>query len=157
MRVAIYARYSDDDKQDDTSIEDQFRICRMRSDREGWEVYDTYADHGESGAVFMRADFQRMIQDAMAGKFDLILTEDLDRVTRDLEDIAAFYKRMVFAGVKIVTLTDGEITDLHVGMKGTMSARFLKDLAQKTHRGLRGRVEKGKSGGGNSYGYNVVH
>jgi site-specific DNA recombinase len=38
-----------------------------------------------------------------------------------------------------------------------MNALFLKDLAQKTRRGLRGRVEAGKSGGGNAYGYDVVH
>src|SRR5437879_9488071 len=37
-----------------------------------------------------------------------------------------------------------------------MNALFLKDLAAKTHRGLRGRVEKGKSGGGLCYGYDVV-
>jgi hypothetical protein len=37
-----------------------------------------------------------------------------------------------------------------------MNALFLKDLAQKTHRGLEGRVRKGKSGGGNAYGYDVV-
>jgi hypothetical protein len=43
-----------------------------------------------------------------------------------------------------------------VGLKGTMNALFLKDLADKTRRGLRGRVEAGKSGGGNSYGYDVV-
>jgi len=37
-----------------------------------------------------------------------------------------------------------------------MNALFLKDLADKTRRGLRGRVEQGKSGGGNAYGYTVV-
>jgi hypothetical protein len=37
-----------------------------------------------------------------------------------------------------------------------MGALYLKDLADKTRRGLRGRVEAGKSGGGNSYGYDVV-
>lgn len=53
-------------------------------------------------------------------------------------------------------MAEGEITELHVGLKGTMNALFLKDLAMKTHRGLRGRVEKGKSGGGLCYGYKVV-
>jgi hypothetical protein len=38
----------------------------------------------------------------------------------------------------------------------TMNALFLKDLAEKTHRGLRGRVEAGKAGGGLCYGYRVV-
>jgi site-specific DNA recombinase len=37
-----------------------------------------------------------------------------------------------------------------------MGAIYLKDLADKTRRGLRGRVEAGKSGGGNCYGYDVV-
>jgi len=56
-----------------------------------------------------------------------------------------------------VTLSEGEISELHVGLKGTMNALYLKDLADKTRRGLRGRIEAGKSGGGNSYGYQVVH
>ncbi len=80
----------------------------------------------------------------------------MDRLSRDQEDIAGLFKRMVFAGIKIVTLSEGEITPLHVGLKGTMNALFLKDLADKVRRGLRGRVENGKSGGGNSYGYDVV-
>ena len=37
-----------------------------------------------------------------------------------------------------------------------MNALFLKDLAENTHRGLRGRVEDGKSAGGLCYGYRVV-
>src|SRR3546814_2885924 len=64
---------------------------------------------------------------------------------------------MTFAGVKVVTLSEGEITHLHVGLKGTMNALFLKDLADKTRRGLRVRVEKGKSGGGLCFGYDVAN
>ncbi|TCM67638.1 recombinase family protein [Rhizobium sp. BK068] len=56
----------------------------------------------------------------------------------------------------IVTLAEGEISELHLGLKGTMNALFLKDLAAKTHRGIRGRVEESKSGGGLCFGYNVV-
>jgi site-specific DNA recombinase len=55
-----------------------------------------------------------------------------------------------------VTLAEGEISELHVGLKGTMNALFLKDLADKTRRGLRGRVEQGRSGGGLCYGYRIV-
>jgi site-specific DNA recombinase len=58
--------------------------------------------------------------------------------------------------VNVVTLAEGDITHLHVGLKGTMNALFLKDLADKTRRGLRGRVELGKSGGGLCYGYRVA-
>ena len=36
------------------------------------------------------------------------------------------FKRMAYANVKIVTLSEGEVTHLHVGLKGTMNALFLK-------------------------------
>ncbi len=51
-----------------------------------------------------------LLQDAMAGKFDiiLILAEALDRLSRNQEDIAGIYKRLSFAGVKIVTLSKDE-------------------------------------------------
>ena len=154
-RAAIYARYSTD-QQRDASIEDQVRLCRERAAREGWEVSEVYADAGLSGASLMRPGIQQLMKDALAGKFNVLLAEALDRISRDQEDIAGVYKRLRFAGVPIITLSEGEIGDLHIGLKGTMNALFLKDLADKTRRGLRGRVEAGKSGGGNSYGYDVV-
>ena len=94
--------------------------------------------------------------DAQRGRFDIILTESIDRLSRDQEDIAGLYTRMRFAGVKIVTLSEGDVSELYIGLKGTMGALYLKDLADKTRRGLRGRIELGKAGGGNSYGYDVI-
>ena len=154
-KVAIYARYSSENQRD-ASIDDQIRICRERAVKEDWAVCDTYTDHGLSGASMMRPGIQALMEDAQSGRFDIILAEALDRLSRDQEDVAGIYKRLSFAGVKIITLSEGEISHLHIGLKGTMNALFLKDLADKTRRGLRGRVEAGKSGGGNSFGYDVV-
>ncbi len=155
-KVALYARYSTDN-QSVVSIEDQFRICREHAGRERWQVIDTYHDAAISGAsVILRPGVQSLLQDAKRGKFDIVLAEALDRVSRDQADVATLFKHLRFAGVQIVTLAEGEISELHVGLKGTMNALFLKDLAAKTHRGLRGRVEKGKAGGGLCYGYDVV-
>lgn len=83
----------------------------------------------------------------MNRKFDIVLAESLDRFSRDQEDTAGLFKRLTFAGVTIVTLAEGDISHLHIGFKGTMNALFLKDLTEKTHRGLRGCVEAGKAGG----------
>ena len=154
-RIAIYARYSSS-LQREASIDDQVRLCEERAAREGWKITQTYSDHAMSGASLMRPGIQALMQDARDGKFDLIMAESLDRISRDQEDIAGVYKRMRFAGVDILTLSEGPIDELHIGLKGTMGALYLKDLADKTRRGLRGRVEAGKSGGGNSYGYDVV-
>jgi site-specific DNA recombinase len=153
--AAIYARYSSD-LQRDASIEDQIRLCKERAKREGWRIINCYTDHATSGASLIRPGMQMLLQDAQAGKFEVIVSEAIDRLSRDQEDIAHIYKRTRFAGVRIVTLSEGEVNELHIGLKGTMGALFLKDLADKTRRGLRGRVEAGKSGGGNSFGYDVV-
>ena len=155
-RVALYARYSSDNQRD-ASIEDQLRICREQAKREKWKIVGTYKDAGISGAsMILRPGIQALLQDAQTGQFDIVLAEALDRISRDQADVATFYKHLKFAGVPIVTLSEGEISELHVGLKGTMNALFLKDLAAKTHRGIRGRVEDGKSGGGLCFGYNVV-
>ena len=156
IRAALYARYSTD-QQNEASIADQLRVCRQRAEREGWQVVRTYEDAAISGdSMILRPDVQAMVQDARAGEFDLVLAEALDRVSRDQADTATLYKHLQFARVPLVTLAEGEISELHVGLKGTMNALFLKDLAKKTHRGQRGRVENGFSAGAVGYGYRMI-
>ncbi len=154
-RVALYARYSTD-MQRDASIEDQLRVCRTFAEAQSWAIVDSYFDRAISGASMLRQGVQDLLADASARRFDIVLAEAMDRLSRDQADIAMLYKHLSFAGVRIVTIAEGEISEMHIGLKGTMNALFLKDLGLKTHRGLRGRVEAGKSGGGNSYGYEVV-
>jgi site-specific DNA recombinase len=155
MRVSIYARYSTD-LQRAASIEDQVLICTERVMREKWTLTATYTDRGISGASNLRPGYQKLLEGAREGEFDIVLAEALDRISRDQEHVASFFKLMSFAGIRIVTLAEGQITELHVGLKGTMNALFLKDLADKTRRGLRGRVERGRSGGGLCYGYRIA-
>ncbi len=155
IRAAIYARYSSDNQRD-ASIEDQVRQCRARIEQEQWRLGEVYSDHAISGATTLRPGYQKMLEDARTGHFEVLVSEALDRLSRDQENIAGLFKLLCFAGVKLITLSEGEIGELHVGLKGTMNALFLKDLAHKTRRGLEGRIRQGKSGGGLCFGYDVV-
>ena len=155
MRAAIYARYSTD-MQRAASIEDQVRVCRDLSDRLGVSVKDVFADTAQSGSHLMRSGLQKLLDAIRRRQIDVVIAEALDRLSRDMEDVAALYKQASFAGVAIHTVSEGRINELHVGLNGTMNALYIKQLAEKTHRGLRGRVEAGCSGGGNCYGYDVV-
>ena len=155
MRAAIYARFSSH-MQREASIEDQVRLCVERAARDGWSVVQTFSDMAISGASMHRPGLQSLIDHAERGRIDIVIAEALDRLSRDQADVATLFKRLSFHGVGIFTLAEGEISELHVGLKGTMNQLFLKDLAAKTRRGLRGRVEAGRSGGGNAYGYDVV-
>lgn len=154
-RTAIYARYSSD-MQSAASIADQVRLCRTFCAQQGYAPVEVFADEAISGATNLRPGYQDMIQVAILGRIDVVVTEALDRLSRDQEHIASFYKQMQFANVDIVTKSEGLISELHIGVGGMMNALFLKNLAQKTHRGLEGRVRDGKSAGGVSYGYRVV-
>jgi DNA invertase Pin-like site-specific DNA recombinase len=155
QNVAIYARYSSD-AQSEASIDDQLRICRARASREGWHVRREFTDAAMSGATSLRPGYQDLLAAVRQGGIDLVLAESLDRFSRDQEHIAAFYKQATFAGVRIVTLAEGDITELHIGLKGTMGALYLKDLADKTRRGIEGRIRQGRSIGRTSYGYQIL-
>ena len=153
--AATYSRFSTD-LQRDASLPDQDRACAAEVTRQGWTTGPVFSDRALSGSSSHRPDYQNLYEGVRCRAFDVIVTESLDRLSRDQEDLPALYKRCQFAGIRIFTLAEGWITELHVGLKGTMSALFLKELADKTRRGLRGRVTAGASAGGLSYGYDVV-
>jgi site-specific DNA recombinase len=156
MRAAIYARYSSD-LQSEASIDDQVRLCRERAERDGMTVTEIYTDYAISGGnLSNRPGMLSLLEAARRGAFDVVVAEALDRLSRDQEDIAGIFKRLNHGEIRILTLSEGEVNELHVGLKGTMNALFLKDLAIKTRRGQRGRVEAGKIPGGNSYGYKII-
>lgn len=153
---AIYARYSSNLQSAD-SIEDQVRMARAHAEKAGWVVIDVYADHAISGThAATRPGLQRMMDDAKAGRFSLVVAEALDRLSRNLKDIATIHETLTHWGVEIETLAEGQVNEMHIGLKGTMNALFLKDLAAKTWRGQLGMVEGGKTPSGLGYGYDVV-
>jgi site-specific DNA recombinase len=150
--AAIVTRYSSD-HQRDASLEDQERLCRALCLSKGWHVHDIYADRALSGSTDQRPGYQRMIADAQEGKFAVIVAESLDRLSRDQADIATLYKNMRFRDIALFTVSEGRISELHIGLKGTMNAMYIRDLADKTHRGLEGLVLNGLNPGGKAYGY----
>ncbi|WP_431305748.1 recombinase family protein [Sediminicoccus sp. BL-A-41-H5] len=155
LRAAVYGRFSTDNQRD-ASIEDQVRICCAGAERERWVIAETFTDYAVSGSTTLRPGYQALMSAMRLGRVDVVLAESLDRLPRDQEHVAGFHKAAQFAGVRIITLSEGEISELHVGLKGTMGALYLKDLADKTRRGLEGRVRDGRSGGGLCYGYRVI-
>jgi len=80
MRVAIYSRVSTKDKGQE--ISNQVNQLRDFCLREGFVIVQEYADH-DSGSKADRVEFQRMLRDAAAKKFDLVLFWALDRFTRE--------------------------------------------------------------------------
>lgn len=151
----LYARYSTALQSKD-SVEDQLRLLRQRADREGWRVIGEQADPAVSGTIRDRPGLQAAIDAIDSGAAAILLAESLDRISRDQEDLAGIFKRIRFAGARIVTLSEGEVGSMLIGLGGTMSALFLEQLADKVRRGHVGRVSAGRIPGGLSYGYRKV-
>ena len=153
-RVALYARYSTD-MQNPMSIDDQFRQAERYAREKGWMVVERFSDSAISGSVERtRPDFARLSEALVPPcSFDIVLAESLDRISRDQEHIARFYKDSRYAGVEIHTVGRGKVDALNLGLSSMMSAMFLEELSDRVWRGIEGKVLKGQSGGGRIYGY----
>lgn len=158
MRTAAYARYSSD-SQRDASLEDQLRNCRQHCERQGWPAPTEYTDAATSGARNDRVGYQQLLSDL--ARFDVILVDDLSRLSRDSAEVTMVTRRLKFAGVRLICVSDGidsshSASKVNVSLRGMMSEMYLDDLACKTHRGLTGRALAGASAGGLPYGYRVT-
>src|SRR3954452_21876757 len=109
-RVAIYARFSSE-KQSETSIDDQVRRCREFVQRDGGSVDPSYVftDYATSGASLARSGFEAMmaLTKGTPPAIDVLVAEDLSRITRDLADGAMLFRRLQFLGVKLIGVADG--------------------------------------------------
>ncbi len=155
MRAVIYARYSSD-LQSEASIEDQIEICRRYAQSQNWSIVEIYSDAAISGASRFRPGFQKLLGDAGSGRFDIVICEAIDRLGRRLADTADLQDQLSFHKIRLFTPSLGEITQIHVAVMGMMAQMALKDLGEKTKRGLLGRVLKGQSAGGLAYGYRII-
>ncbi len=155
LRAVIYARYSSD-LQREESIEDQVRECQRLATQMGWNVAEVLSDAAVSGSIQSRPGLQAVLNLVKKRQVDIVLTEALDRMSRDQEHIAHIFKQLTFCQVKLHTIAEGAVNELHIGLKGTMNALFLKDMAEKIRRGQKGRVLAQRSPGGLAYGYDVI-
>jgi site-specific DNA recombinase len=154
--AVIYARFSSD-LQRDRSIDDQVALCREYAARNGYEIVAVFSDRAITGSSFvMRPGVQAMLQTARAGEFDFVITESLSRLARDQEDAPAIRKRLEFAGVKIVTTTDGVVSPLMHGLRTIIDSQYLDDLKSAVRRGMSGVIRDGRHAGGAIFGYRSI-
>jgi site-specific DNA recombinase len=156
MRTVIYARFSST-LQNARSIEDQVALCRERADREGWDVVDVFTDFAISGAAGIdegaRPGLNALLARVEAGGVDQVLAEATDRIARHQGDAFTIRERLTFAGARLFTLSDGEVTEITATFRGLMDAQFRKDLAAKVKRGQRGTISQKRFAAGIAYGY----
>jgi DNA invertase Pin-like site-specific DNA recombinase len=147
MKAATYSRYSSANQRE-SSIADQQRNCHARAKAEGWVVIEDFSDRAFSGTDNRRPGYRAMQGAAIKREFDVLVVDDLSRLTRDVVEQETVIRRLEFQGIRIVSCADGYDSQsaarkIHRGMKGLMNSVFLDDLADKVHRGQKGQALTG--------------
>lgn len=109
MKAALYARVSTSMKYERQDPATQLLPLREFCERRGWEVYSEYID--DVSAVKRRPEYDRMLANANAGRFDVILTVKLDRIFRSVKEFVYVVGRLDQWRVRFVCIDQGIDTD----------------------------------------------
>lgn len=158
-RAVIYARYSSTG-QTEQSIEGQLRDCYKVVEELGLTVVKEYIDRAMTGKNDNRPNFRRMINDSAFGTFDTIITWKMDRFARNRTDSALYKKILKDNGVKVIyaaeNIPEGNEGVILESVLEGLAEYYSLDLAQKTIRGKKESIRKGKHVGGSVlYGYKI--
>ncbi|WP_018704708.1 recombinase family protein [Anaeromusa acidaminophila] len=95
-RVCAYCRVSTDNEDQLSSLEAQIKFySNLIANNPAWEFVGIYADEGISGTnTKKRAEFNKMIDDCMAGKIDMIMTKSISRFARNTLDCLQYVRQL---------------------------------------------------------------
>jgi len=157
MKVAIYVRLSDEDKNKQHANDESESIQNQKSmllnyalDKE-WDVYKIYCDEDYSGADRMRPEFNALISDAKAKKFNIVLCKSQSRFSRDMEHIEKYlHNDFLEWGVRFISLVDNADTNDRHNKKsrqinGLVNEWYLEDISDNIKMVFKNKHREGKS------------
>lgn len=162
MRVAVYCRVSTDKEDQINSFESQKRyFAEIIGRRTEWELCGIYADEGVSGtSTAKRREFNRMMEDARAGRFDRIITKEVSRFARNTVDALTFTRELRGRGIGVEFVNDGINTlepdaELRLAIMGSIAQEESRKTSSRVKWGQTRRMEQGVVFGRSLLGYDV--
>lgn len=164
MRAAIYCRVSTAPQLDEgkPSMDDQLERCLKVCSTKSWEVVAVYDEGDASAGTAQRGEFQRMIADAKAGKFDVIVAREVSRLSRVAQARRVIEELMIEWGISVCNGRTGmvysESDGLGASVIWTIEAKMAEaELAERSFRttmGMTGKAARGEVPGAKApYGY----
>lgn len=161
LRVTFYARVSTDYDGQLNSLENQIMYFENYiKSQDNWTFINGYVDEGISGtSVKKRDNFLKMIGDAKDGMFDLILTKEISRFSRNTIDSIKYTQELLTNGVGVFFLNDNINTfeadaELRLTIMSSIAQDEIRKLSERIRFGYKRSIEKGVvSGNNNFYGY----
>ena len=144
-RVAAYARVSTSSEEQLNSYEAQVKhyteYIKSKETSDNWQFVDVYTDKGITGvSTKKREGFNRMIQDALAGKIDLIITKSVSRFARNTVDTLTAIRKLKEYGVEVYFEEQNIYT---LDGKGEVLLTIMSSIAQEESRNISENVTWG--------------
>lgn len=157
--AAAYARYSSDAQREE-SIEIQLREVDALIARSGWAKGPEYVDRAMTGRNAERPAFKRCIDDGESGCYDVLVVYKTDRLARNIGISQDAKRRLFDAGVRIVSVREGELRDtpdgfLQAAMQDVMAEYYSRDLSVKVRAGMWDSAMKCRACGNHRFGWSV--
>jgi DNA invertase Pin-like site-specific DNA recombinase len=151
MRAGLYARVSTEEQTEGYSIDAQRRAFQTLCEGRMWATYEEYVEEGKSARtedINKRPAFKRMIADALAGQFDVLVVHKLDRFSRNLRVTLEYFDRLLKAGVAFVSISEQmDFTTpsgkVHLALLGAFAQYYSDNLSQETKKGWAERKAQG--------------
>lgn len=144
--IGIYLRVSSD-KQDEAM---QLTAIKRILTEEEFANSKIYKDHGISGSITERPDYQNLIMDITYGKLEKVATYELSRLWRDLEEQSRMIKVLKNLKVELVSATEGLIKSeddrLKAGILGAVNQHERERLIRRTREGIAEKKKNIKDG-----------
>lgn len=141
MKIAAYCRVSTEKEAQIDSLEKQIEFFNEFTKKNGYELYKLYADEGISGKqIKHRKQFQQMMQDAKAKKFERVVVKDVSRFARNTVDLLQSIRELKSYGVQVDFLNNGEV--MEGGSEFILT--ILGAMAQQESANMSKRVKFGK-------------
>ena len=161
-RVAAYCRVSTDNEDQANSFESQQRYFRQYIDRNpDWELFEVFADEGITGTnTKKRKEFNRMIECAKRGDFDLIITKEISRFARNTLDSIYYTRDLKKHGVGVIFLNDNINTldgdaELRLAIMSSIAQEESRKTSERVKWGQKRQMEQGVVFGRSMLGYDV--
>lgn len=162
LRVTYYARVSSEKVEQKNSLENQiYYYPKFIKDVKNWTYVEGYVDEGISGAsVLKRDDFLRMARDTKYNMFDLVLTKEISRFSRDTLDSISYAREFLQRGVGIFFENDNINTlysdsELRLTIMASIAQDELRKLSERVRFGMKRAIEQRHILGNNViYGFN---
>jgi DNA invertase Pin-like site-specific DNA recombinase len=155
MKVAIYCRLSDEDRNkqnptsDSESIQNQKSMLIEYAMERQWSIYNIYSDDDYTGADRNRPAFNQLLKDAKDRKFDIVLCKTQSRFTRELELVEKYiHTQFPLWNIRFVSIVDNADTEIKGNKKarqinGLINEWYLEDMSENIKSVLTNRRKKG--------------